>query len=185
MNLLPGRRIRWAALGAIVGALAAGGIAWADIPDSGVINGCYKTVGGSLRVIDMSLGNSCKVGETSLNWNQTGPQGPPGQKGDTGPAGPSGPAGPPGPVNVVVHRDGQVIPPATTVQFDLSCAQGERAISASYDGAGDAQPVLGIIPLVGSAPADEGDTPNGFRFIVRNLLDQAVQGFVGYSICAS
>jgi hypothetical protein len=92
MNLLLGRRVRWAALGAIVGALAVGGVAWADIPDSGVIQGCYKTVGGSLRVIDASLGESCKVGETSLSWNQSGPTG---AQGPVGPQGPTGPAGAP------------------------------------------------------------------------------------------
>jgi hypothetical protein len=86
--------------------------------------------------------------------------------------------------NVVVHRHGEAIPPASTVQFDVPCAQDERAISASYDGASEAQPVLAIIPLVDGTPAGDGDTPNGFRFIVKNLLDQAVQGFAGYVICA-
>ena len=75
MSVLTGGRARWAVLGAIVGALAVAGIAWADIPDSAVIHGCYKTVGGSLRVIDASLGEACKSGEKSLPWNQTGPTG--------------------------------------------------------------------------------------------------------------
>jgi hypothetical protein len=70
MRVLADGRARWAALGAIVGALAAGGIAWADIPDSGVIHGCYKTVGGSLRVIDASAGRQCTAGEKSLDWDQ-------------------------------------------------------------------------------------------------------------------
>jgi hypothetical protein len=74
MNLLPGRRIRWAALGAIVGALTVGGIAWADIPYSGVINGCYATKDGALRVIDTSAGQSCDTKkENPLSWNQSGP----------------------------------------------------------------------------------------------------------------
>jgi hypothetical protein len=90
MILRPGGRARWTALGAIVGALAMGGIAWADIPDSGVIHGCYKTVGGSLRVIDVSSGDGCKLGETSLSWNQSGPTGAQGPQGPTGPTGPSG-----------------------------------------------------------------------------------------------
>ena len=95
MSLLSGRRVRWAALGAIVGALAVGGVAWADIPDSGVIHGCFKTVGGGLRVIDASLGDGCKVGEMSLNWNQSGPTGAIGPQGPTGLQGPTGPSGAP------------------------------------------------------------------------------------------
>ena len=84
MNLLPGRRVRWSALGAVVGALAIGGIAWADIPDSGVIHGCYATKDGTLRVIDTSAGQSCDTKkEQPLSWNQTGPTGPTGSTGPT------------------------------------------------------------------------------------------------------
>jgi hypothetical protein len=79
------------AFAAVAAALAAGGIAYAQIPDpSGVIHGCYAKSGGALRVIDNSVTN-CKSTETSLNWNQTGPAGP------AGPAGPQGPQGEPGP----------------------------------------------------------------------------------------
>jgi hypothetical protein len=94
MSLLPGRRARWAALAATVGALAIGGIAWADIPDSGVVHGCYKTVTGVLRVIDTSAGDSCTPGETPLSWNQAGPTGVTGSSGPTGATGPTGTAGP-------------------------------------------------------------------------------------------
>lgn len=75
MSLLPGWRARWAVLGAIAGALAVGGIAWADIPDSGVINSCYKKSGGGLRVIDSSAGGACNPSEQPLSWNQTGAPG--------------------------------------------------------------------------------------------------------------
>src|SRR6476660_3793458 len=84
MSLLPGGRIRWGALGVIAGAFAVGGVAWADIPDSGVIQGCYANKVGSLRVIDSSAGGRCDAKrETALNWNQTGPAGPPGVAGPT------------------------------------------------------------------------------------------------------
>jgi Collagen triple helix repeat (20 copies) len=74
---------------------AAGGVAYATIPDSGaVIHVCYTKSSGTIRVIDASVTN-CKSGETSLSWNQTGPQGP---QGPTGPAGPKGDAGATGPV---------------------------------------------------------------------------------------
>jgi len=71
----------------VISGLAGAGIAWADIPDSGVIHGCYKTIGGSLRVIDSSAGGKCLSSETALDWNQEGPTGATGTTGPTGPAG--------------------------------------------------------------------------------------------------
>jgi hypothetical protein len=75
----------------------AGGITYAvaDIGGGGVINGCYKTVNGQLRLIDPAT-DSCHPSETPISWSQTGPQGPKGDPGPPGPAGPQGPAGPPG-----------------------------------------------------------------------------------------
>ena len=86
--------------------LAAGGIAYATIPDSaGVIHGCYTKASnstqpvGSLRVVDTGLGQSCALNEVALSWNQqgvkgaTGPQGTQGPAGQTGATGPTGPAG--------------------------------------------------------------------------------------------
>ena len=56
----------------------------ADIPDAGVIHGCYGKPGtpqkGELRVRDASQREQCRFYENPLDWNQTGP---------TGPAGPS------------------------------------------------------------------------------------------------
>jgi hypothetical protein len=55
-------------------------IAFATIPGpGGVINACYKTNGGDLRVIDSN--DQCKSSETALNFNQTGPPGPAGASG--------------------------------------------------------------------------------------------------------
>ena len=100
---------RLAFLAAAVAALAAAGIAYASIPDSGgVIHGCYaKASGGAapgtLRVIDTGLGQSCGLNEVALNWNQqgvkgaTGPKGPTGVTGAQGPQGTQGQQGPKGP----------------------------------------------------------------------------------------
>lgn len=80
----------------------------ADIPDSGVIHGCYHRAAnpslriGALRVIDSSLGQSCYGDENALNWNQRGVTGP------TGPTGPTGARGPTGPVSSFV-RHGMVL----------------------------------------------------------------------------
>jgi hypothetical protein len=88
---------RLAILGLAVGLVLASGVAYATIPDgSGVIHGCYSKSGGSLRVIDVSVTN-CKGGETSLDWNNTGPQGPQGPQGQQGLQGPQGIQGPQGP----------------------------------------------------------------------------------------
>jgi len=97
-------------LGAVLGAVLVGGVAYAAIPDSsGVINGCYQKKVGNLRVIDSSAGQSCRHSEVPISWSQTGPQGPPGPqgpkgdtgatgpKGDTGATGATGPQGPQGP----------------------------------------------------------------------------------------
>jgi Collagen triple helix repeat (20 copies) len=77
------------ALVAIAGAVT---YAVADVGGGGVINGCYKSQNGQLRVIDPAT-DHCLPSETAISWNQTGTQGPPGP---TGPAGPTGPQGPTG-----------------------------------------------------------------------------------------
>jgi hypothetical protein len=63
----------------------------ADIPDAGVIHGCYGKAGtpykGNLRVRDASQGEQCRFYENQLDWNQTGPTGATGATGATGPAG--------------------------------------------------------------------------------------------------
>lgn len=64
-------------------ALAVVGVAYATIPNDGVINGCYKTSGGTLRVIDGSV-TSCRSNETALKWNVQGAQGPQGAQGEPG-----------------------------------------------------------------------------------------------------
>jgi len=93
------KRSKWQArvLLALAGAgVAAGGIAFATIPDgSGVIHACYSKSGGSLRVIDSSV-TSCGQNETALTWNNAGPRGPQGVPGPQGPVGPAGPQGPEG-----------------------------------------------------------------------------------------
>lgn len=104
MKHLPGLGRAWRLLAALAVGAAVFGIAsvvQADIPDSGVIHGCYGKPGtpqrGELRVIDASRGEVCKVIENPLNWNQTGPTGPTGATGATGPTGPTGATGPTGP----------------------------------------------------------------------------------------
>ena len=83
------------AVTAVAAVAIAGAVTYAvaDIGGGGVINGCYKSQNGQLRLIDPAS-DSCNPSETAISWSQTGPQGP---KGDTGPPGPQGPAGVQGP----------------------------------------------------------------------------------------
>jgi collagen triple helix repeat protein len=92
-------RIRRVALAVTAVAIVAiaGGVTYAvaDIGGGGVINGCYKSQNGQLRLIDPAA-DSCHPSETAISWGQTGTQGPKGDKGDKGDPGPPGPPGPEG-----------------------------------------------------------------------------------------
>jgi hypothetical protein len=93
-----GRRV--ALLTVVLLGVTAGAVAYADIPDSGVIHACYKKTSpnqGLLRVIDKSAGQTCANNEIVTSWNQVGPTGPTGPTGATGATGPGGPTGDTGP----------------------------------------------------------------------------------------
>jgi hypothetical protein len=85
------RRIRRVALAvtAVVVVAIAGGVthALAEIGGEGVVNGCYMSANGQLRLIDPAT-DRCLPSKTPITWSQTGPQGL---------KGPQGPVGPPGP----------------------------------------------------------------------------------------
>jgi hypothetical protein len=71
----------------------AAGTAYALIPGpGGVIQGCYKRSGGTLRVIDAAV-EVCQANEIALPWSQTGPQGPAGTDGADGADGAPGISG--------------------------------------------------------------------------------------------
>jgi hypothetical protein len=76
------RRVALAVTAVAVVAIA-GGVTYAvaEIGGGGVINGCYKSVNGQLRLIDPAT-DSCNPSETPISWGQTGTQGPKGDKGD-------------------------------------------------------------------------------------------------------
>lgn len=88
-----GARLRLGAGVALV-ACAAGGVAYAAIPDSnGVIHSCYQKNVGNLRVVDTEAGQACRPSEEPLDLNVSGTPGPSGTTGPQGPTGPPGPAG--------------------------------------------------------------------------------------------
>jgi hypothetical protein len=84
-----GRTVAFGVLMATIGAMAAGGVAWAVIPDSGtgVVTACYNPNGRAamkvLKVVDAQAGGTCAKGWVPLSWNQ---QGPKGDQGDPGPS---------------------------------------------------------------------------------------------------
>lgn len=84
---------------AALAAAAAGGIAYASIPDAnGVIHACYSANGTGipggtpLKIVDAG----CTNGQAEITWGQAGPQGPAGEKGDPGDKGDKGDPGEPG-----------------------------------------------------------------------------------------
>lgn len=87
---------RTAALGAAPALAALAALAAdASIPDaSGVIQGCYQRISGTLRVIDDAVA-TCDANETPLTWSQRGVPGPAGAPGAQRPPGPAGPPGSP------------------------------------------------------------------------------------------
>jgi hypothetical protein len=128
---------RAASVAVVATALVAGaGAAYATIPDAGgVIHGCYLKNGGALRVTDDAVAG-CAKNETSLNWNETGPQGPQGPQGPPGlqgPQGPQGAQGPVGPSDAYQDTNGTVgIPQNTTVVLDkVTLPGGDYVISGS------------------------------------------------------
>jgi hypothetical protein len=165
--------------------LAAAGISYAAIPDSGgLIHGCYNNTSYALRVIDTAKVSTCPSGTTSLNWNKTGPQGPkgatgatgaagaPGPKGATGATGATGPAGPQGPAGIaqgfsatsstnVPLNQGNTLVPVLSASVPTS---GTYYINSSIMltvGQGDG---VACVPLVNGGErgifATVGDVPN-------------------------
>jgi hypothetical protein len=87
-------RRRLALVVGIVGVAVVGGAAYAAFAGSDdVIQGCYQRNGGQLRVLDPAAGDSCRNGEQSISWSQTGPAGPTGATGPAGATGATGAAG--------------------------------------------------------------------------------------------
>jgi hypothetical protein len=106
------RRIRRVALAvtAVAVVAIAGGVTYAvaDIGSGGVINGCYKSQNGQLRLIDPAT-DSCLPSETAISWGQSGTQGPPGPPGPKGDKGDKGDPGQPATqLWAVINSDGTI-----------------------------------------------------------------------------
>jgi hypothetical protein len=86
------RRILVIVSAAVVAAAGIAQLTQASVGSGGVIQGCYKTQNGQLRVIDPAT-QACLPSETLISWSQTGPVGPQGPIGPQGPQGETGPQG--------------------------------------------------------------------------------------------
>jgi len=135
---LSGRAVAAAVLAVALALVLAAGVAWATIPDAGgVIHGCFKKLGGDLRVIDPAAGGACKSSETSLDWSQTGPQGPQGPQGAQGPQGPQGPQGLAGitqdPKPMLVTVNVQADPNIGGFSVEVDCPTGTKVLWGGWE----------------------------------------------------
>jgi hypothetical protein len=113
---------------AVVVAAGIAQLTQASVGSGGVIQGCYKTQNGQLRLIDPAT-QVCLPSETLISWNQTGPMGPQGPigpqgpQGETGPQGPTGPTGPTGPRGPSDAYDGFKYPGNNTLITGTNAAR--------------------------------------------------------------
>ncbi len=137
LHKLARSRLASASLISSVLLVVAGIVAFASIPDSaGVINGCYATKTGALRVID-SPTQSCAKGEIALSWNQVGPQGLQGIQGIQGIPGTNG-------INGKGGADGTSV--ASAPANPLNCPYGGSQFTA----------VTGVTYACNGAPGTNG-----------------------------
>jgi hypothetical protein len=166
-----------------VGCLAAG-IAYATIPNSGVINGCYSRSGGTLRVIDASVTN-CKATETSLAWNVTGAQGTQGLQGIQGI---QGIQGVPGPSGVSGYQIVSVTIPDVAdgdsgffsdAVYPIACPAGKKVIGGGVTTSfgNNSGPRLAY-----SGPSADG---THWHADIKNTTGSDNMDITGYAICAT
>ncbi len=167
-------RRKWT-VGAIAVAtmLAAGGVAYATIPDSNsVIHSCYTTKGGSLRVIDPGAGESCNLKESPLDWNAQGPTGP------TGPAGPQGPKGDQGSAGISGLEETSrtvSLPPGGWI-VNVDCPTGKLAISGGWE--------LGTQPGIDVQTSSPYKDDSGWTFVFINTTSSTTT-ITAYAMCAN
>lgn len=176
------KRLMTSAVGALVAAAIAGGVAYATIPGpDGTINGCYRISEddqkGQLRVVNDAT--ACRSNEAPISWNQVGPQGPQGPSGQAGPPGPQGAPGPQGEQGIQGPQGpegpkGDKGDPGNLALAGRSCPSG--SVVTGFDSSGDL--VCGV-PGEPPPPPPPGEVspgepppppPPGEVFVVPDLL---------------
>ena len=158
------RRIRRVALAftAVVVVAIAGGVTYAvaEIGGGGVINGCYKSVNGQLRLIDPAT-DSCHPSETPISWSKTGPQGPKGDKGDQGPPGPPNPN-----ADKLDGFDANQLAPIARAQRDLDASgTSQTAAQVAVNSVQITAPVSGTLLITGSIFFNNQGTSGIFELV--------------------
>ena len=125
------------AIGFGCAALSLGAVTYANAAGNGTLKACASKTTGAMRYISKG---SCKKTETSLSWNQMGPQGlsgSEGNKGDAGVAGTKGDAGAAG-TNGTNGTNGQNFHVIDAAGRDLGVAlgtfSGGNSADIFYDG---------------------------------------------------
>ncbi len=107
-----------------------------------VIHACANKQTGAVRIVATAA--NCKVTETAVSWNQTGPTGPQGPQGGAGPQGPKGtqgaqgvqgsqgPAGPQGPQGPQGPAGSTTVPANLTKLSNNLSTTGVAALGAEY-----------------------------------------------------
>jgi hypothetical protein len=121
-----------------------GGIAVAAIPSSdGTITACMAKPGGTIRLIDAEVGQTCKKGEQLLTWNQQG------QSGQDGADGVSGYEQ----VSASFTRSASDPDTAKAFQVEVNCPEGKKVVGGGGDGTLSSGGFgTGLLDLVSSVP---------------------------------
>ena len=191
------------AVGALVAAAVAGGVAYATIPGpDNVYSACMLKSLGTIRLIDKSLPptnlmSHCTDKETEISWNQAGqpgPAGPQGVKGEPGAPGTNGTFGTNGTNGVSVTSESE--------PSGANCADGGVQLTAvngvSYvcngkdgaggqDGAKGAEGQDGVSVTSSVEPAGSNCANGGSKFTAANGVTYACNGTNGEgvtSVCA-
>ena len=171
----------WGALA--VATVAIAGIAFAQIPDGGVISGCYAK-GGALRVIDASS-TSCKQGETLLQWNQKGVPGTNGTNGSDGVDGSDGADGADGVSGYTTQHMTFIVEPQSSKMQSLACPRGTRPLGGGGH-AGNVFNDKGISNITNAyiAESDITDTGDGWAVTAVNRFTDRAEFSIDV-ICAA
>jgi hypothetical protein len=169
--------------------LAAGGFAFAAIPDSkGVIHGCYQKKKGTLRVV--SSESKCKKKrEKAISWNQKGATGGPGIQGAQGVAGKNAAT------SITIRTFlANFAGNGTLGEAGATCNAGEKLIGGGGGWVDNANPATsyqlsGTVSdsspaSIGDAPIAEGDTPDEWHVSGRNTTGANAR-MLAYAVCAA
>jgi hypothetical protein len=142
-----------AALAMVVALMGTGAVvAYATIPNGGVIHACYTTSTGVLRVIDASV-TKCAKTQTALAWNVQGIQGIPGPQGVQGAQGIQGNQG----VQGVQGPPGVQGPSGVSHGYFQSFTNQDVALSPAYSSVGSISSVpAGSYMIFASVLLDDG-----------------------------